>query len=153
MAQLNVGDRAPPFALLDQDDKTVKLSDLKGRKVLLYFYPKANTPGCTTQSIDVSQSLEKLKKNNIAPLGMSPDPPKNQKKFDCDHDLGFPLLADEDHKVAEAYGAWGLKKNYGKEYEGIIRSSFLIDEEGKILQCEYKVKPLETVPKALEAIG
>ena len=153
MAQLEVGDSAPTFELLDQDDNSVKLTGFRGQKVLLYFYPRANTPGCTIQSIDVSKSLEKLKKNNIVPLGMSPDPPKKQKKFECDHDLGFPLLADEDHRVADAYGVWGLKKNYGKEYEGIIRSSFLIDEQGKILQCEYKVKPLETVPKALEAIG
>lgn len=152
MANLRVGDKAPSFELRDQDNQPVKLGDFKGKKVLLYFYPKADTPGCTKQSCDVSESLPKLRRLGVVALGVSPDPPDKQKKFDEKYGLGFPLLSDPDHQVAKAYGAWGQKQNYGKTYEGIIRSAFVIDEQGKILQCEYKVKPLDTVARALEHI-
>jgi len=146
MKKLAIGDKAPDFALKDQGGSTVKLSDFKGKKILIYFYPKANTPGCTKQACSVRDSLPDLKKENIAALGISPDKEKVQENFDTKYNLNFPLLADEDHAVAEAYGVWDEKSMYGKKYMGIIRSSFLIDEEGKIQEAWYKVKPLDTVP-------
>lgn len=152
MAQLKVGDKAPAFALKDQDGRTVSLADFKARKLLLYFYPKADTPGCTAQACGVRDAMEELAEAGAVPVGISPDEPAKQKKFDDNYDLGFPLLSDPDHKVAQAYGAWGEKSMYGKKYQGIIRSSFLIDETGKILQVSYKVKPQDTVPNARKAI-
>ena len=149
---LKPGQPAPGFSLSDQDGKIVKLSGFRGRKVLLYFYPAADTPGCTTQSCAVRDARQDLKKLNVDVLGLSPDTPEKQKKFDVKFTLGFPLLADTDHGVAEAYGVWGEKTNYGKTYMGIIRSSFLIDENGTVQRAWYKVKPDETVPKAREAL-
>ena len=148
MAKLNVGDKAPTFSLLDQDGKKVSLSDFKGKKLLLYFYPKADTPGCTKQGCSIRDASGELEKLGMEAVGISPDEPGKQKKFDDKYSLGFPLLSDPDHKVAKAYGAWGKKSMYGKEYEGILRSSFVIDETGKIAQASYKVKPLDTVPNA-----
>lgn len=145
MSKLKSGDKAPQFTLLDQHENKVKLTDFKGRKVLLFFYPKASTSGCTKQSCQVSEALPQLKKQKIAALGISPDAPAKQLKFDDKYSLGFPLLSDADHKVAVKYGAWGKKKLYGREYEGIIRSAFVIDEKGKIEAVRYKVKPLDTV--------
>ena len=149
---LNTGDRAPGFELEDQNGKKIKLSDFEGRKVLLYFYPKADTPGCTTQACSVRDSSENLRKKNLAALGISPDVPQQQKKFDDKYSLGFPLLADPEHRVADAYGAWGEKSKDGKKYMGIIRSSFLIDEEGKVVETWYKVSPEDTVPNALDSL-
>lgn len=153
MAQLKVGDQAPSFSLKDQNGDTVSLSDFKGRKLLLYFYPKADTPGCTKQACSVRDATKELAKDGIAAVGISPDQPAKQKKFDDKHGLGFPLLSDPDHKVAQAYGVWGKKSMYGKTYEGIIRSSFVIDENGRILQASYKVKPLDTVPDAEKVLA
>jgi peroxiredoxin Q/BCP len=153
MAKLNIGDKAPGFELLGQDLKTVKLSDFAGKKVLVYFYPKAGTPGCTAQACSVRDSAEPLKNAGIVALGISPDKPDTQKKFDEQYNLGFRLLSDPDHKVAWAYGVWGEKLVSGKKTMGIIRSSFLIDEEGKIIGVWYDVSPADTVPKALEALG
>ncbi len=151
MAQLKPGDKAPTFTLPDQAGKKVKLSDFKGRKVLLYFYPKADTPGCTTQACglrDVSGEI-----GVTAVIGISPDPPAKLAKFDTKYSLGFPLLSDEDHSVAEAYGVWGERSMYGKKYMGIVRSAFVIDEQGKVVEALYKISPKDTVPKALEALG
>ena len=128
----------------------VRLADYKGKKLLLFFYPKANTPGCTKQACSVSASSTDLKKLGIESVGISPDLPDKQMNFDLKYNLGFPLLSDPDHKTAKSYGAWGEKTMYGKKYEGILRSSFLIDEKGKILQAWYKVKPEDTVPLVLE---
>ena len=153
MAKLKAGDKAPAFSLLDQQGKKVSLSDFKGGKLLLYFYPKADTPGCTKQACSIRDASKELKKLGAAAMGISPDEPLRQKKFDDKYDLGFPLLSDPDNKVAKAYGAWGEKSMYGKKYEGIIRSSFVIDDKGKILQASYKVKPLDTVPNATEVLG
>ena len=150
MTKLNPGDKAPSFTLQDQSGNKISLSDYKGQKLLLYFYPKADTPGCTKQACSIRDSSQQLANKGTAALGISPDAPEQQAKFDTKYSLGFPLLSDLEHKVAEAYGAWGEKKMYGKTYEGIIRSSFLIDEEGKILEAWYKVKPLDTVPVALD---
>ena len=152
MAELNVGDNAPTFSLSDQEGKQVSLSDFKGKKLLLYFYPKANTPGCTKQGCSIRDASDQLKKLGMAAVGISPDEPPKQKKFDDKYGLGFPLLSDPDHKVAKAYGAWGKKSMYGKLFEGIIRSAFVIDETGKIAQASYKVKPLDTVPNATKVL-
>jgi peroxiredoxin Q/BCP len=152
MAELNVGDKAPAFSLLDQEGKLVSLSDFKGKKLLLYFYPKADTPGCTKQACSIRDASKELKKLGAAAVGISPDKPSRQKKFNDKYSLGFPLLSDSDNKVAKAYGAWGEKSMYGKKYEGIIRSSFVIDDKGKIMQASYKVKPLDTVPNATEVL-
>jgi len=153
MATLKKGDTAPAFNLTDQDGKTVTLADFKGEKVLLYFYPKAGTSGCTKQACSVRDARSELQDIGVAPLGISPDAADAQKKFDKKHSLAFPLLSDPDHKVAELYGAWGEKKMYGKSFMGIIRSSFLIDEAGKIMGAWYKVKPENTVPEAKKILG
>lgn len=152
MPRLEPGAQAPPFSLQDQEGQTVKLSDFKGRKVLLYFYPRASTPGCTTQSCAVRDARRSLTQRGVAVLGLSPDAPAAQKKFDDKYGLGFPLLSDTDHEVAQAYGVWARKSMYGKLFFGIVRSSFLIDEHGKIAQAWYKVSPADTVPEALKAL-
>jgi peroxiredoxin Q/BCP len=150
---LDVGDPAPPFSLLDQTGETVSLSDFAGRKLLVYFYPAADTPGCTTQSCAVRDAREDLSSLGVDVVGISPDVPEDQMKFDQKFGLGFPLLADTDHAIADAYGVWGEKMNYGKTYMGIIRSSFLIDEDGRIERAWYKVSPKDTVPNAQKALA
>lgn len=152
MAQLELGDEAPAFSLKAQNGETIDLSDFKGRKLLVYFYPRANTPGCTKQSCSVRDSRDQLSSLGVGTVGISPDPPEKQKSFDEKHSLGFPLLSDPDHDVAERYGAWGEKNMYGKKVQGIIRSSFLIDERGCITQVSYKVKPDQTVPKVMTVL-
>jgi len=152
MATLAAGDRAPAFTLLDQEGKKVKLSDFKGRNVVLYFYPKADTPGCTTQSCALRDAESDLSKLDAVVLGVSPDPPEKQAKFDDKYGLGFTLLADTEHEVAEKYGVWGEKVNYGRKYMGIIRSAFVIDAKGKIAGVFYKVSPKDTVPKATKVL-
>jgi len=144
--KLEVGSNTPSFSLVNQDETVTSLKDFKGRKLLIYFYPKANTPGCTTQSCAVSDSLAELKAAGVDAVGISPDTPSAQKKFDEKYGLGFPLLCDEDHAVAEAFGVWGEKSMYGKKYMGIVRSAFLVDEKGKIEAVWYKVSPTDTVP-------
>jgi peroxiredoxin Q/BCP len=153
MTTLAAGDTAPDFALPDQSGRTVRLSDLRGRRVLVYFYPKADTPGCTTQSCAVRDARSDFEGLEVDVLGISPSPVDDQAAFDTKFSLGFPLLSDPDHAVAEAYGAWGERSLYGKTYMGIIRSSFLIDPEGRIEDAWYKVSPKDTVPKALAAMG
>ena len=153
MTQLNIGDPAPDFALADQEGNTVKLSDFQGKKVLLYFYPKADTPGCTKQACQIRDARSELADLGVDAVGISPDKPGAQKKFDGKYGLGFPLLSDPDHAAAQAYGAWGEKSMYGKKSMGIIRSSFLIDEQGKIMGTWYKVKPEDTVPLAEQALA
>jgi peroxiredoxin Q/BCP len=152
MAKLSAGDRAPAFTLLDQSDTLVKLSDFKGKRVVLYFYPKADTPGCTTQSCELRDHRKDLAKLDAVVIGVSPDSPERQKKFDTKYKLGFPLLADEDHAVAEKYGVWGEKSLYGRKFMGIVRSAFVIDEKGKIADAFYKVSPKATFPKAEAAL-
>ena len=152
MARLQKGDAAPDFTLKDQAGKTVSLGDFRGQKLLIYFYPKADTPGCTKQACSIRDSRPDLAEAGIAAVGISPDEPSSQKKFEDKYSLNFPLLSDPDHAVAEVYGVWGEKSMFGKKSMGIIRSSFLIDEKGKIFDAWYKVQPLETVPKALESL-
>jgi peroxiredoxin Q/BCP len=153
MTRLQPGDLAPPFELPDQDGRPVSLMAFRGRKLLLYFYPKADTPGCTTQACTIRDARSELESLGVAAVGISPDPPPAQKKFDAKYTLGFPLLSDADHRVAEAYGVWGEKKMYGRTTQGIIRSAFLIDEEGRISQAWYQVKPADTVALATRALA
>jgi peroxiredoxin Q/BCP len=153
MAQLSPGDKAPAFTLVDQHGKKVKLSDYKGKKVIVYFYPKADTPGCTTQSCELRDHRKELTKLGAEVVGISPDAPAKQAKFDTKYGLGFPLLADEEHAVADAWGVWGEKSMYGKKYLGIVRSAFVVDEKGKILDAAYKVSPKNTVPFARAALA
>jgi peroxiredoxin Q/BCP len=150
MARLNVSDKAPAFGLKDQSGTTVRLSSFKGRKVLVFFYPKADTPGCTTQACGLRDVLGDI--GDTAVVGISPDAPEKQERFDEKYGLGFPLLADEDHAVAEKYGVWGEKKLYGRAYMGIIRSAFLIDERGKVEQSWYTISPKDTPRKLLAAL-
>lgn len=153
MPTLKPGDAAPSFALLDQDGKKVRISDFKGRKLLVYFYPKADTPGCTRQACSVRDHRADLSDLGIAVLGISPDTPEKQRKFDEKYGLGFPLLSDVDHTVADAYGVWRDKSMYGRVFKGITRSSFLVDERRKITHVWYNVKPQDTVPKARQALA
>jgi peroxiredoxin Q/BCP len=153
MTTLTAGDTAPDFALPDQSGKIERLSDHRGRRVLLYFYPKADTPGCTTQSCAVRDAREDFAELDVDVLGISPSPVEAQAAFDTKFSLGFPLLSDPDHAVADAYGVWGERFRYGKRFLGIIRSSFLIDPEGRIEDAWYKVSPKDTVPQALAAVG
>ncbi|HKN39764.1 MAG TPA: thioredoxin-dependent thiol peroxidase [Acidimicrobiia bacterium] len=148
---LKAGDPAPDFALEDQHGNTVKLPDFRGRKVLVYFFPRADTPGCTQQSCGLRDVRDQI--GDTAIVGISPDKPAAQKKFDTKYGLGFTLLADEDHAVAEAFGAWGEKSMYGKKYMGIVRSAFLIDENGKIEQAWPKISPKDTPTNLLKALA
>jgi peroxiredoxin Q/BCP len=151
--RLAPGDAAPAFRLLDQHARTVALEDFHGRKVLVYFYPAADTPGCTTQSCDLRDHRQEFTALGVDVVGISPDIVDDQLAFDEKYSLGFPLLADTDHAVAEAWGTWGEKTNYGKTYMGIIRSSFLVDEGGRIERAWYKVSPAKTVPNAKAALA
>ena len=150
---LKVGDPAPEFALPDQHGVTIRLADLRGRRVVVYFYPKADTPGCTTQACSLRDARNDLDAAGSVVLGISPDKPAAQARFDTKYGLGFPLLSDPDHAVAEAYGAWGERSMYGKKYMGIIRSAFVIDADGRIAETLYKVSPKDTVPKAMQALS
>lgn len=147
------GDPAPAFSLLDQHGQTVRLEDLRGRTVLVYFYPEADTPGCTTQSCSIRDHRQELTAIGAHVLGISPDAPAKQLAFDERYGLGFPLLADEDHAVADAWGVWGEKTRDGRTYMGIVRSSFLVDEDGRIERAWYAVRPEDTVPNALAALA
>lgn len=148
---LTTGTTAPAISLLDQHGNTVTLQSFKGRRVMVFFYPKANTPGCTQQACNLRDIAGQV--GDTAILGISPDKPTAQLKFDQNYGLGYPLLADTEHAVAEAYGVWKLKKNYGKEYMGIERSAFLIGADGKIEHAWYKISPKDTPVKLLEALG
>ena len=152
MTMLTAGDAAPTFALADQHGNIVRLEDFRGRKLLVYFYPEADTPGCTTQSCDVRDHREEFANLGVDVVGISPDEPPAQLAFDEKYSLGFPLLSDPDHAVSEAWGTWGEKTNYGKTYVGMIRSSFLVDEGGRIEQAWYRVQAAKTVPKAAAAL-
>ena len=140
MSKLKIGGKAPAFKLKDQNDELVSLSDFKGKKVLVYFYPKAMTPGCTTQAQCLRDEKKVFDKKKIVIIGISPDEPKKLKKFEEKESLNFILLSDPDHKVCEAYGIWALKKFMGREFMGVVRTSFLIDEEGRIAHIMDDVK-------------
>jgi thioredoxin-dependent peroxiredoxin len=137
---VSAGDPAPTFELSDQDENTVSLADFKGRKVLVYFYPKADTPGCTRESIEFSKLRDEFHKAGTDILGISADPVASQAKFKRKHDLGIALLSDETHRMLEAYGVWGKKSMYGKTFMGITRATFLIGHDGRIARIWPKVK-------------
>lgn len=152
MKDLNVGDKAPQFELLNQDGVKIALKDFIGKKVILYFYPKDNTPGCTTQACEFTQNYEKFMDKNAVIIGISPDSAKSHENFIKKFNLKHILLSDDEKEVSKAYGAWGLKKNYGKEYEGIIRSTFVIDEQGKIIKIYSNVRAKDHAFKVLEEL-
>ena len=145
--RLAVGDTAPAFSLSDADGNTVKLSDYLGRKVIVYFYPAAATPGCTKQACDFRDSLGELNSAGLDVIGISPDKPAKLAKFRDDQGLTFPLLSDPDREVLTAWGAFGEKMMYGKTVQGVIRSTFLVDEKGKIAVAQYNVKATGHVAK------
>ncbi len=145
------GKKAPAFTLLDQNEEKVQLSKLAGRKVLLYFYPRADTPGCTTQACGLRDIAGEI--GDTVVIGISPDKPAALKKFDDKYGLGFTLVSDLDHAIAEKYGVWVEKKNYGKTYMGVQRSAFLIDEAGKVVRAWPKISPKDTPTKLLEALA
>lgn len=154
MAQrLNIGEQAPDFTLPDADGNTVSLSGLRGRNVVVYFYPAASTPGCTTEACDFRDNLNSLKSAGYEVLGVSPDAASKLAPFRDAENLNFPLLSDEDHTVAEAYGAWGEKKNYGKTYEGLIRSTVVVDGDGNVKLAQYNVKATGHVAKLRRDLG
>jgi peroxiredoxin Q/BCP len=150
VSDLKEGDEAPAFTLIDQTGEAVTLESLRGRKVLIFFYPKADTAGCTKQSCALRDIASEV--GDTAIVGISPDPPAKQAKFDHKYGLGFPLLADETHTVSEAYGTWREKSMYGRKYMGIVRSAFLVDEKGRIAKAWYKVKPEETATNLLRSL-
>lgn len=153
MSFLNVGDQAPEFALQNQNGDLVRLSDYKGKTVVVYFYPKAMTPGCTTQACGLRDANDAYAARDIVVLGLSPDTHERLKRFEDKYDLNFTLLSDEDHSVAEAYGAWGLKKFMGREFMGILRSTFVIDGNGVISHVMATVKTKTHHDDVLALIG
>ncbi|RKQ36626.1 thioredoxin-dependent thiol peroxidase [Kocuria tytonis] len=151
--RLTPGQQAPLFTLPDAQGSPVSLQDLRGTRVILYFYPRAATPGCTTQACDFRDSLSSLAAAGYRVLGVSPDAPHALERFAAAQRLGFPLLSDEDHRVAESYGAWGEKKNYGKVYEGLIRSTVVLDRDGVVELAQYNVRAKGHVAKLRRDLG
>jgi thioredoxin-dependent peroxiredoxin len=153
---IDAGEQAPDFTLPDQHGHPVKLSELRGKPVVVYFYPKADTPGCTTQACGVRDHQAQYASANVAVLGVSPDAARKLKRFDEKHDLGFPLLSDHDHAVAEAYGVWVKKSMYGRSYFGNERTTFVIAPDGRIASVLRKVKPADhdkLVVQALQTVA
>jgi peroxiredoxin Q/BCP len=150
---LQPGDRAPDFTLPDQNGEEVTLSKLRGETVVLYFYPRADTPGCTTQACGVRDRSADYAAAGARVIGISPDEPEKIKKFDDKYDLGFTLLGDADHAVADAYGAWGEKSMYGKRYMGVQRSTFIVGPDGKVARVFPKVQPKKHDELVLRALG
>jgi len=150
---LKAGDPAPDFTTVTDTGATVKLADFRGKRVVLYFYPQDDTSGCTTQACGFRDNYPVIEEKNAVVLGVSPDGVTSHQKFKTKFDLPFTLLVDEDHHIAEAYGVWGERSNYGKTYMGIIRSHFVIDEQGKIADAQVKVSPTDSVERAMAALG
>ena len=144
MPELKPGDSAPDFETVDDRGEKVKLSDFRGRKVVLYFYPKDDTPGCTTQACGFRDSYDAVQEKNAVVLGVSPDGVDSHQKFKQKFDLPFPLLADQDKEIANKYGVWGEREYMGRKYMGINRSHFVIDEDGKIVDVKYGVRPADS---------
>lgn len=151
--ELKVGELAPEFELPSDSGKIVKLSDFRGKRVILYFYPKDDTPGCTTQACGFRDAYPQIEERDAVVIGVSPDGVKSHLRFKTKFNLPFILLADEDHAVAQAYGVWGEKTTYGKKYMGILRSHFVIDENGQVADAQVKVSPAESVERALRMLG
>ncbi len=153
MPRLEPGDLAPPFVLRDQDDSPVDLESLRGRRVVLYFYPAAMTPGCTTEACDFRDSLDALSRSGLTVVGVSRDAPARLRAFRDRDRLGFPLLSDPDHAVHAAYGAWGMKTQYGRTAEGAIRSTIVIDENGIVQHALYNVRASGHVARLRTLLG
>ncbi len=149
---LTPGSPAPAFSLPSDEGTTVALKDLKGRKVVLYFYPKDDTPGCTTEACEFRDSWAAVRRTGAVVLGVSPDGIASHQKFKRKYELPFTLLADEDHAVAEAYGVWGEKSMYGRKYHGILRTTFILDERGRVAHVFSKVKPQGHAAEVLAAL-
>ena len=149
---LKAGDKAPEFTGIDDQGQTVALKDFRGKKVVLYFYPKDNTSGCTQEACDFRDSMPDLNQKGVVVLGVSPDSVSSHQKFKAKFSLPFGLLSDGDHAIAEAYGAWQEKSMYGRKYMGIVRSTFVIDEEGNIAEVHGKVKVKGHVEGLLESL-
>ena len=149
---LKAGDQAPSFDTVDDAGNAVKLADLKGKRVVLYFYPKDNTPGCTQQACAFRDSYPDFGEKNAVIFGVSPDSAKSHQSFRGKFDLPFPLLIDQDHAIADAYGVWREKSMYGRKYMGILRSHFVIGEDGKIVDARYNVKAPESAKLAMRAL-
>ncbi len=152
MNQLKIGDKAPDFEALTDQNKKVRLKDFKGRRVVLYFYPKDDTSGCTAQACLFRDQYPEIEAKGAVVLGVSPDGVDSHQKFRAKHHLPFPLLVDSDHVIAQKYGVWGEKSMYGRKYMGIVRSHFVIDEKGKIADIQYKVSPKKSAELALTAL-
>jgi len=150
---LEIGELAPDFEAKTDAGAAVKLSDYRGRRVILYFYPKDNTTGCTQQACGFRDSYPVIEEQNAVVLGVSPDGATSHQKFKTKYDLPFTLLVDQDHTIAELYGVWGEKSMYGRKYMGIVRSHFVIDEEGRIMDTRVKVSPADSVTLALETLA
>lgn len=148
-----VGEIAPDFEALTDAGETLRLSDLRGKRVVLYFYPKDDTPGCTTQACGFRDNYAVIEEKNAVVLGVSPDGQASHQRFKTKFNLPFTLLVDEDHRIAELYGVWGEKTLYGRTTMGVIRSHFVIDEQGRIVEARVKVSPEDSVRYALEALG
>lgn len=151
--QIAAGDAAPDFTLSDADGNVVSLADFRGRKVILYFYPAAMTPGCTTEACDFTAARPALDSHGYVVLGVSPDKPAKLAQFRSKENLGITLLSDPDHTVHDAYGAWGEKQNYGKTYQGVIRSTFVIDENGVVEHAWRNVRATGHVARVLKDVG
>ncbi|MFN8491686.1 MAG: thioredoxin-dependent thiol peroxidase [Caldilineaceae bacterium] len=151
--KLKVGDGAPDFTTTTDQNQMVKLSDYRGKRVVLYFYPKDDTPGCTTQACGFRDHYGEIEEKNAVVLGVSPDSAKSHQKFKTKFNLPFTLLVDEDHTIAEAYRVWGEKSMYGKKYMGIIRSHFVIDETGTLVDVQYNISPKDSTPEALKILA
>ena len=151
--KLSPGESAPQFTLPDAHGTAVSLADFAGQRVILYFYPRAATPGCTTQACDCRDRLDSFIAEGFAVVGISPDQPAALQRFDEAQGLGFPLLSDPDHEVIEAYGAWGTKKNYGKTYQGLIRSTVVVDGHGTVEVAQYNVRATGHVAKLRRDLG
>lgn len=150
---LQIGDLAPDFELISDEGQPVKLSDFRGQQVVIFFYPKADTPGCTTQACGFRDNFVTIEAKNTAVLGISPDTPKTLAKWKKKQSLPYPLLSDPEHEVAEAYGVWGEKSMYGRSYMGIIRSHFVVDTEGKLADVQFKVSPKDSVARAVKFVS
>ena len=153
MAYLKVGDKAPGFNSINQDGEIISLDDFKGSKVIIYFYPKADTPGCTAESCNLRDNYDDLLNKGFKIIGVSPDKPEKQKKFADKYNLPFPLIADAGLEVIKAFGAWGVKKMYGREYEGLLRTTYVIDGNGVIEKVFPKVKTKDHADQILEAMN
>ncbi|MCB8967628.1 MAG: thioredoxin-dependent thiol peroxidase [Chloroflexota bacterium] len=149
---LSIGDTAPDFTLISAENESVSLSDFRGQQVVLFFYPKADTPGCTTQACGFRDNFPVIESANGTVIGISPDDPAALAKWKAKLTLPYALLSDADHQVAEMYGVWGEKKMYGKAYMGIVRSHFVVDAEGKLADVQVKISPQDSVEQALKTL-